>query len=102
LTAVELEIEDLPAADDLDATSPPLAPTLLGLYRGLPHGESAREATGDAGAAAARAVVLYRKNLARVAGDHDELARQIRATLRHELGHVRGLSEADLRRRGLE
>jgi len=31
-----------------------------------------------------------------------ELDRQIRRTLAHEIGHLRGLDEGQLRRRGLE
>jgi predicted Zn-dependent protease with MMP-like domain len=57
---------------------------------------------GDAEVPPDRAIVLYRKNLARVAADRAELGRILRETLRHEIGHVRGLSEADLRHRGLE
>ncbi len=94
---VRIELADVPALEDLLAVDPPLAPTILGLYRGLPLGASARRA-----AALPRTIVLYRKNLARAVRTRAELDTQIRRTLAHELGHLTGLDEDDLRRRGLE
>jgi len=134
MAKVSLELAALPALDDLVAVEPPFAPTIMGLYRGLPigveegtaaaaavpSGAAASAATldiyGDQPAAAApaaarsadrdrvpaRAIVLYRNNLARAVRTREELDRQIRRTLIHEIGHLRGLDEDDLRRRGLE
>lgn len=111
LEHVELELVDLPALDDLRAVEPPFAPTIMGLYRGLPvgAGEGAPEIERPidfllekGGATLPRAVVLYRKNLLRVARTRDELDAQVRRTLRHELGHAAGLDEDQLRRLGLE
>ncbi|HEU5060948.1 MAG TPA: metallopeptidase family protein [Kofleriaceae bacterium] len=135
LARVSLELADLPALDDLVAVEPPFAPTIMGLYRGLPLGVEegvAAAASPSAGAATAssaaldvdgnpavaspahataarpgdrvpaRAIVLYRKNLGRAVRSREELDRQIRRTLIHEIGHLRGLDEDDLRRRGLE
>ena len=47
-------------------------------------------------------IVLYRKNLARAVKTRAELTEQIRDTLLHEIGHLEGLDEDDLRRRGME
>ncbi len=134
LRKVSLELADLPALDDLVAVEPPFAPTIMGLYRGLPLGvEEGSTAAASAGSPAkasaaaldlendpaasatpaaarsadrdrvpARAIVLYRKNLARAVRSREELDRQIRRTLIHEIGHLRGLDEDELRRRGLE
>jgi predicted Zn-dependent protease with MMP-like domain len=55
-----------------------------------------------AGAGPERSIVLYRKNLARAVKSRAELLRQIRKTLVHELGHLQGYDENELRRRGLE
>ncbi|HTM22441.1 MAG TPA: metallopeptidase family protein [Kofleriaceae bacterium] len=96
LEGVSVEIADLPAREDLLAVDPPFAPTILGLFRGLPRGAD------PVPGAPPRAIVLYRKNLARAARARDELNRQIRRTLLHEIGHVAGLDEDELRRRGLE
>ena len=46
--------------------------------------------------------MLYRKNLARAVKTRGELSEQIRDTLLHEIGHLEGLDEDDLRRRGME
>jgi tetratricopeptide (TPR) repeat protein len=108
LDGVTLELADLPAIEDLTAVEPPFAPTIMGLFRGLPlgddddghgHGHAAARASG---AAPPRAIVLYRKNLGRAVRSRAELDQQIRKTLIHELGHLAGLDEDELRRRGLE
>ena len=93
--AVKIEIEDLPEQADLQAVSPPFPPTILGLYRG-PVGRTP-EAGDDPSS-----IVLYRKNLARAVKTRAELTEQIRDTLLHEIGHLEGLDEDDLRRRGME
>ena len=77
----------------LTAVDPPFAPTILGLYRGAPVGEKGDEP---------RSIVLYRKNLARAVSDRGDLEKQVRITLWHELGHLRGEDEDELRARGLE
>ena len=94
LGRVALETSDLPDLSDLTAEEPPLAPTILGLFRGAPIGEAPE--------AEARAIVIYRKNLARAVASRDELIQQIRTTLLHELGHLRGEDDDALRARGLE
>jgi tetratricopeptide (TPR) repeat protein len=108
---VALELIDLPALEDLVAVDPPFAPTIMGLYRGLPlaqdghaHAALARDAAhADLDETAPpRAIVLYRKNLTRAVRSKAELQRQIRRTLIHEIGHLQGLDEDELRRRGLE
>lgn len=98
LAGVPVQVADLPALDDLVATTPPLSPTILGLFRGPPAGEACLPEDGDP----CRSIVLYRKNLARFARDRAELDRQVRVTLVHELGHLRGEDDDALRDRGLE
>lgn len=98
LTVATLEVEDLPSIEDLGAAEPPFSPTILGLYRGLPVGVD----PSPSSKAPARAVVLYRMNLGRASHSRAELNRQIRHTLRHEIGHLQGYDEDELRRRGLE
>ncbi len=97
LDGVPVETVDLPSRADLVAVDPPFAPTILGLFRGLPRGME-----DSTGAAPPRAILLYRRNLARAVRTRDELNRQIRRTLLHEIGHVAGLDEDELRRRGLD
>ncbi|MDQ3339460.1 MAG: metallopeptidase family protein [Myxococcota bacterium] len=96
--AIKIEVADLPDPADLAAVKPPFPPTILGLYRGpvgrthvapMPEGEPP-------------SIVLYRKNLGRAVKTRAELTEQIRDTLLHEIGHLEGLDEDDLRRRGME
>jgi predicted Zn-dependent protease with MMP-like domain len=97
LKTVPIEVSDLPDPADLAAVSPPFPPTILGLYRG-PVGKSSAKKAGDE----SPSIVLYRKNLARAVKTRAELSEQIRDTLLHEIGHLEGLDEDDLRRRGME
>jgi tetratricopeptide (TPR) repeat protein len=99
---VAIEIADLPALEDLTAVDPPFAPTILGLYRGAPV-EGGAKATRPVGEPdEPRAIVLYRKNLGRAVTTRSELEKQVRITLLHEIGHLRGEDEDELRARGLE
>jgi Flp pilus assembly protein TadD/predicted Zn-dependent protease with MMP-like domain len=94
LQRVALEVVDLPDLNDLTAEEPPLAPTILGLFRGAPLGEGSQSEP--------RAIVLYRKNLERAVTSREDLVTQVRTTLYHELGHLRGEDDDALRARGLE
>ncbi|MFO0574918.1 MAG: metallopeptidase family protein [Polyangia bacterium] len=118
LRHVALETAELPDLSDLRAEEPPLSPTILGLFRGLPLPTPQSLPTPaermSAGAAPAlppaqalgeseqRTIVLYRKNLLRAVKTRDELVQQVRMTLLHELGHLRGEDDDELRARGLE
>jgi len=98
LAKVPLEVADVPALDDLTAVDPPLSPSILGLFRGPSEGEPCLPDDGPR----CRSVVLYRLNLARFARSRIDLAEQVRVTLLHELGHLHGESDDELRARGLE
>jgi tetratricopeptide (TPR) repeat protein len=107
LAGVSLSVEDLPQLSDLTAGDPPLSPTILGLFRG-PSLREACDAPLDAGSGTAgsgapcRSIALYRKNLARAVKSRAELVEQIRVTLLHEVGHLRGEDDFELAARGLE
>ena len=92
---VPILITDLPARSDV---AEGLDPRLLGLFAGTPHPEASSLGTG----AQLTQILLFRKNLERVAGDADELRDEIRTTLLHETGHFFGMSEDDLEAVGLE
>jgi predicted Zn-dependent protease with MMP-like domain len=96
---IKIEIADLPDPVDLAAVTPPFPPTILGLYRGpVGHAAELPPRAGDEPVS----IVLYRRNLARAVKSRTELSEQIRDTLLHEIGHLEGLDEDDLRRRGME
>lgn len=90
---VPVRLEALPALDDLRAEDPPLSPTAVGMFRGPPLGQYAPEP---------REILLFTRNLARSSRDAAGVREQVRITLLHELGHLAGENEADLRARGLE
>jgi len=98
LRSVPIEIQDLPDSADLLAVRPPLSPSILGLFRGPSEDEACTPADGPR----CRTIVLYRKNLLRFARDRRELSEQVKVTLLHELGHLHGLDDEQLRVRGLE
>jgi tetratricopeptide (TPR) repeat protein len=127
LAHIQVQAAELPLLEDLVAESPPLSPTILGLFRGLPLDWSAesprpaqavRAGKSRRGALPAtqepserdnvqcavpeRAVVLYRRNLLRTVRDEAELDQAIARTLLHEAGHLRGEDDGSLRDRGLE
>jgi len=121
LSGVEVQASDLPDLEDLTAEKPPLSPTILGLFRGLPldyddqaaaptpagrsrkgHAAPPSESGPVQCEAGDRAIVLYRRNLLRTVKDGGELDQAITKTLLHEVGHLRGEDDGSLRDRGLE
>ncbi len=100
LKGVPVQVEDIPAIEDLTSGEPPLSPTILGLFRGPSLSDpcgAEPEVNGSC-----RSVVLYRKNLGRAVKTEAELIEQIRVTLLHEVGHLRGEDDFELAARGLE
>ena len=97
LTGVPVLTASLPENEDLLSGEPPLSPSILGLFRGPSLGEPCDDA-----APPCRSVTLYRLNLARAASTPAELREQIRVTLLHEVGHLRGEDDEELAARGLE
>ncbi|HVI22032.1 MAG TPA: metallopeptidase family protein [Myxococcales bacterium] len=92
LSHSKFAVVDLPDKTDLTATDPPLSPGILGLFRPPPEGASASDKP---------AIFLYRRNLSRAAHNDDELHREVRDTLLHEVGHLNGEDDDQLRDRGL-
>jgi predicted Zn-dependent protease with MMP-like domain/Flp pilus assembly protein TadD len=99
LANVAVTVEDLPADDDLRASDPPLSPAILGLFRGAPYGQ---KSSMDPWSHLPSSIVLYQRNLERLARSRAELIEEIRVTLAHEVGHFLGLDEDELYERGLE
>jgi tetratricopeptide (TPR) repeat protein len=102
LSGVPVAAEDLPRLDDLTANEPPLSPTILGLFRGPPLSEACAPAPGVKPDEPCRSIAVYRRNLARAVKTREELIEQLRVTLLHEVGHLRGEDDYELAARGLE
>lgn len=101
LAGVPVTAEELPRDDDLLSGEPPLSPAILGLFRGPSIRDSCEAEAPDPGQPC-RSVALYRRNLARAVKSREELIEQIRLTLLHEVGHLRGEDDFELAARGLE
>jgi predicted Zn-dependent protease with MMP-like domain len=71
--------------------------TLLGLYEGIPL--TRRDPIGYGGVLPDR-ITIFRGPLCVRASDETDLARQVRTTVLHEVGHHFGLSDGRLRQLG--
>lgn len=86
LTNIAIIVEDKPpreaGRDDL----------LLGLFHGVPLTDKSTFQISMPDR-----IFLYQRNIEAVCSSDEEIRREIRATLLHELGHYFGLSEEELR-----
>lgn len=89
LDNVEVVLEQEPTLEQ----QAPVCGILLGLYHGVPQ---SRRSTFMS-FIPPDVIFLFQKNIERVCRNEEELERQIRATLLHEIGHHFGMSEEDLR-----
>jgi predicted Zn-dependent protease with MMP-like domain len=95
---VAIVVEDRPPDWLLDELGLPPGETLYGFYHGIPLPE---RSVLDSGNLPDR-ISVYRGPLVEDFRDPGELARQIRTTLLHEIGHYFGMDEEDLARLGYE
>ena len=89
LRDIAVLVEPLPSRAVLTAEEPPLSPDVLGLFVG--NHIFSEAVSPDPGA-----IFLYRRNLLRACADDEELAREVRITVQHEVGHLMGLDEDEL------
>ncbi|HTO91051.1 MAG TPA: metallopeptidase family protein [Candidatus Sulfotelmatobacter sp.] len=97
LHEVRVLVQPLPERHVLTGGTPPLPPDILGLFVGRHLMERSHSDLPDE----PPAIYLFRRNLLRSCADRDELAREIRITLQHEVGHLLGLDEDELEEWGL-
>jgi predicted Zn-dependent protease with MMP-like domain len=97
LDEVPVIVDDLPRREVLTAEDPPLPPDLLGLF----VGRNLLERSHLDLPGVPEAIYLFRRNLLRACADREELMREVRITVRHEVGHLLGLDEDDLEGLGL-
>ncbi len=95
---VAIVVEERPPDWLLDELGLPPGETLYGFYHGIPLPE---RSVRDSGNLPDR-ISVYRGPLMEDFRDPGELARQIRTTLLHEIGHYFGMDEEDLARLGYE
>lgn len=97
LDEIPVWVEAIPRVDLLTAADPPLSPDLLGLFVGRDLMSRGHDDVPNSPGA----IYLFRRNLLRACADEEELAREVRITVQHEVGHLLGLDEDDLERWGL-
>jgi predicted Zn-dependent protease with MMP-like domain len=90
-------VVELPWRDLLTAEDPPLPPDLLGLFVGRSLLERRHDDVPDR----PEGIYLFRRNLLRFCTDRAELAREVRTTVQHEMGHLLGFDEDELEDLGL-
>jgi predicted Zn-dependent protease with MMP-like domain len=91
---VPIIVAELPAEADVAGG---LDPRALGLFTGTAYPDMPHVG----GQPGLTQIVLFRRNIERVAEDEDELREELRVTLLHETGHFFGLDEAELEGAGL-
>ncbi len=92
---VPIVIVDSPARQEVERG---MDPRLLGMFEGTAYSDGGMLG----GAPQVTQILLFRKNLERMAVDAEDLREQIRITLLHETGHFFGMSEDDLADVGLD
>jgi predicted Zn-dependent protease with MMP-like domain len=93
-------IEDLPDPSVYQTHGE--SPALLGLFLGTPSTEPGHSPTlGTAPKFAMECILLFKRNLEKVARTREELIEQVQITVKHEIGHYLGLDEEAVERLGL-
>ncbi|HMK43859.1 MAG TPA: metallopeptidase family protein [Dissulfurispiraceae bacterium] len=90
---ISIIVEDLPSREDAELTGVP-KDELLGLFKGAALGEGG--GFFDVPIPAPNEIYLYQQNIQSACRTEDELIREIRVTLLHEVGHYFGMTEDDL------
>ncbi|MEE2750549.1 MAG: metallopeptidase family protein [Myxococcota bacterium] len=100
LANVAIILEDYPAEEVLLQYDPPAAATgLLGYFSGASLMD---RAAANPWSNLPSAIVIYRRNIERMATTKEEIIEQLCITFFHEVGHFLGLSEEDLVKRDLD
>lgn len=100
LENVPILVDEVPSVELLRQFDPPARPgEVLGCFAG--HALTERS-SDDPWSALPATILLFRRNLMRVAHDQEGLLDELRITLLHEIGHFLGLDEEDLEQRGLD
>lgn len=95
LENISIAVLDYPSEEVLQSLSPrPSRYNLLGIYIGVPY--TRRPGYPLSGMLPDR-IELYRRNLEAISSTREELVRQVRKTVIHEIGHYFGLDENTLR-----
>ena len=96
LDNVAVVVEDWPSRADYDRTDLGRGVLLLGVYRGVPL----TRRRSDYGMVLPDRIVIFERPLRRMARDDAHLRELVHHTVRHEIAHHFGISDARLRELG--
>jgi predicted Zn-dependent protease with MMP-like domain len=96
LEEVPIEVKDNPSESELRRARVGRGGLLLGLYVGRPRTVRSVEDSGTI----PDVIYIFQEPIQAVCHNQQELIRQVRVTVLHEIGHHFGLSEEDLERLG--
>jgi predicted Zn-dependent protease with MMP-like domain len=96
LEEVPVEIRDRPTKGQLRSVGLKSDELLMGLYRGTPRPERSVEHSGRM----PDVIYIFQEDVELVCDNEEDLVREVRVTVLHELGHHFGLDEDDLERLG--
>ncbi len=74
----------------IEDDSPPDSPTLLGLYRGIPLTE---RGSATYSGFLPDSITIYRRPILSICHSYEQVIRQVRITVAHEVGHYFGIEE---------
>ena len=92
LRNIAVIVEDEPGTDERQRFGPG-GGRLLGLYHGVPF----RHRGPYYGNLAPDVIVIYKRSIEGICDTEEEVRRQVRATVIHEIGHYFGFSDGELR-----
>ena len=92
MSNVDIEVQDLPSAQQLAAAGVPQGHTLLGLYVGIPL---TRRTSGYNMVMPDR-IIIFQRPLERISRNEDALVDRVRDTVIHEVAHHFGISDERL------
>jgi len=96
LEEVPIEVRDYPSESHLRRARVRRGGLLLGLYVGRPRTVRSVEDSGTL----PDVIYIFQEPIQSVCNNEQQLIRQVRTTVLHEIGHHFGLSEEDLERLG--
>ena len=96
LDNVDVVVDDWPSQDQLLGSGVKEGEFMLGLYEGLPLTER-----HDYGMVLPDKITLFRGSIESICSDEDEIIREIRNTVVHEVAHHFGSGDEKLREWGL-
>ena len=95
LEKVAIVVEDWPSEENLAELGMGPDETLFGLHRGPPLGSYDNMLTPPM-------IIIYRGPILEECETEEEVRREVRTTVLHEVGHFFGMSEDDMTRLGLD